>query len=127
MQQHQRRARTITREGNPEGHLCGEVVVFTGALKIPRRQAADLAAAAGCSVQQNVTQKTTLLVVGDQDIFRLSGHGKSIKHRKAEQLINSGRKIRIITETDFRQLIDYTQANVGMQKLIATVPEIARI
>jgi len=34
----------IARDGNPEGPLAGEVVVFTGALSIPRREAEEAAA-----------------------------------------------------------------------------------
>lgn len=94
----------IAREGNPEGALFGEVLVFTGALEIPRREAADLAAAIGCQVAPGVTKKTTLLVVGDQDILKLAGHDKSSKHRKAEDLIKKGVRIRILKESDFKEL-----------------------
>ena len=94
----------VTREGNPDGELCGEVIVFTGALTIPRREAADIAASMGCDVDAGVTKRTTLLVVGDQDVQRLAGHEKSSKHRKAEQLIQAGQPIRILRETDFREL-----------------------
>ena len=50
------------REGNAEGPLFGETIVFTGALGIPRREAADLAANAGCSVAPSVTKNVTMLV-----------------------------------------------------------------
>jgi DNA polymerase-3 subunit epsilon len=99
----------ITREGNPEGPLYGEVVVFTGALSMPRRDAADLAAVAGCEVAASVAKTTTLLVVGDQDVSKLAGHEKSIKHRKAEALISKGQPIRILRETDFRLLVREAQ------------------
>ena len=95
----------IVREGNQDGALYGEVLAFTGALTIPRREAADLAASVGCEVDAGVTKRTTLLVVGDQDIQRLAGHEKSTKHRKAEALIRKGQPIRIVGETDFRELI----------------------
>ena len=95
----------IAREGNPEGALHGEVLVFTGSLAMPRREAADLAASLGCEVAPGVTKRTTLLVVGDQDIRRLAGHEKSSKHRKAEALIAKGVPIRILRETDFRALV----------------------
>jgi DNA polymerase-3 subunit epsilon len=94
----------IIREGNPEGALYREVLVFTGALEIPRREAADLAAAVGCQVASGVTKKTTLLVVGDQDIKRLAGHKKSSKQRRAEELIAKGIAIRILKESDFKEL-----------------------
>jgi DNA polymerase-3 subunit epsilon len=99
-------AASIKRNGNPDGPLYGEVVVFTGALEIPRREAADLAASIGCAVGSGVTKKTTLLVVGDTDVARLAGHKKSSKHRKAEELAEQGLPIRIIRETDFRELVD---------------------
>lgn len=94
----------IKRDGNPEGPLCSEVLVFTGALEIPRREAADMAARIGCHVETGVTKKTTILVVGDQDVKRLAGHEKSSKYRKAEDLISKGQTIRILRETDFREL-----------------------
>lgn len=95
----------IAYDGNPDGALFGEEVVFTGALTIPRREAAAMAAKAGCDVADNVTKSTTLLVVGDQDIMKLAGHEKSTKHRKAEKLVEKGQSIRILRETDFVRLI----------------------
>lgn len=91
----------IRREGDGDGPLVGESIVFTGALQIPRRDAADMAHEAGAAVEPNVTKKTTLLVVGDQDIDKLAGHNKSSKHRKAEKLIESGQSLRILGEADF--------------------------
>lgn len=99
-------AQKVSRKGNPEGSLAGEIVVFTGALSIPRREAADMAANAGCEVSPSVKKSTTLLVVGDQDIRRLAGHDKSSKHRKAEELIGKGKPIRIIGESDFLKIIN---------------------
>lgn len=96
---------SMARDGNPEGSLFGEVVVFTGALAIPRREAADMAAKAGCETTDGVTKHTTLLVVGDQDIRLLNGHEKSNKHRKAEELIAKGIPIRILTESDFVSMV----------------------
>jgi DNA polymerase-3 subunit epsilon len=99
----------VSREGNPEGELSGEILVFTGALEIPRREAADLAASIGCTVAPGVTKKTSMLVVGDQDISRLAGKEKSSKHLKAEQLISKGQKIRVIKESDFKELVNNAQ------------------
>lgn len=95
----------VKRDGNPQGLLYGEVIVFTGALVIPRKEAADFAANIGCKVSPNVTKKTTLLVVGDQDLSKLSGKEKSSKHIKAEELINKGQSIRILKESDFQELV----------------------
>ncbi len=96
----------IRRDGNPEGLLYGEVIVFTGALSIKRGPAADLAANAGCKVEDGVNKQTTLLVVGDEDLKKLAGHDKSNKHRKAEALIQAGQPIRILRETDFKALVE---------------------
>lgn len=95
----------VRRQGAPQGPLAGEVLVFTGSLQIPRSQAADLAASVGCEVGAGVTKKTTMLVVGDIDVQRTLGHEKSSKHRKAEDLIAKGSRLRIIRETDFHELV----------------------
>jgi DNA polymerase-3 subunit epsilon len=95
----------ISQDGNPDGAFYGETLVFTGALQIPRRMAADMAARIGCTVSDGVNKKTTLLVVGDQDVKKLAGHEKSSKQRKAEKLIAEGSQIRILRESDFKELV----------------------
>jgi len=96
---------SVHRVGDPAGHLFGEKVVFTGALVMPRRQAADLAAAAGADVVGSVSSKTTILVVGLQDLRRTDGQAKSSKHRKAEGMIEEGADLSIIGEEDFLTLV----------------------
>jgi DNA polymerase-3 subunit epsilon len=93
------------RDGNPDGELFGEVLVFTGSLSVPRREASDTAALAGCRVDGGVTKHTTLLIVGDQDLRKLAGHEKSSKQVKAEQLICQGQSIRILGESDFMRIV----------------------
>lgn len=95
----------VAKAGDPNGPLAGETIVFTGALLMPRREAAELAARAGCDVAEGVTKRTSLLVVGDQDVRVLAGHEKSSKHRKAEQLIAQGHPLRILGERDFLALV----------------------
>jgi DNA polymerase-3 subunit epsilon len=95
----------LRRDGNPEGVLFGEIAVFTGTLSMPRSEAADVAAAAGCRVDAGVTKETTLLIVGDQDLWKLHGYSKSSKQRKAEQLIAKGQALRILSESDFRLIV----------------------
>jgi DNA polymerase III subunit epsilon len=81
----------ICQEGNPAGAAHGEYIVFTGALQIPRREAAAMAARIGFTVSDNVSSHTSVLVIGDQDISRLRpGETLSTKRRKAEALIASG-------------------------------------
>jgi len=100
-------------EGNPEGPLYGEVLVFTGALTIPREGAAALAARIGCTVANAVTKRTTMLVVGDQDVRKLGGHERSAKHRKAEALILKGQPMRILAEGDFKELVRMADARAS--------------
>lgn len=95
---------SIKQSGNPEGSLYGENIVFTGALSIPRIEAAGYAAKIGCNVLDSVTKKTTILVVGTQDSSKLAGYEKSSKHRKAEGLIENGSSIKILTEKDFIEI-----------------------
>lgn len=95
----------IALEGNAEGELYGQSIVFTGTLSLPRSEAAALAAKIGCSVTPSVTKKTDYLVVGDQDVTKLAGKDKSSKHIKAEQLVLGGHPIRILKESDFMALI----------------------
>lgn len=95
-------AEPIRRAGNVEGSYFGQVAVFTGALSIPRRKAADMASAIGCRVDSGVTKETTLLIVGDQDVTRLAaGATRSSKQMKAVALIGKGQDIRILRESDF--------------------------
>lgn len=94
----------IKLEGNPEGNLYGESIVFTGALSKPRSEAGLLASKMGCNVTNSVTKNTTMLVVGFQDTTKLAGYEKSSKHRKAESLIETGIKIKILSENDFSSI-----------------------
>jgi DNA polymerase-3 subunit epsilon len=96
---------------NQDGPLAGESIVFTGALQMPRQQAQALAAAIGCAPTNSVTKKTTILVVGDQDLTRFGGKDKSSKHVKAEELMESGQDIQIIGESDFLAMIAIDDAD----------------
>lgn len=105
--------RKLSRDGNPEGDLYGEVLVFTGALNLTRVEAANLAASIGCQVAPIVNKKTTILVVGDQDVIKLAGHEKSAKHRRAEQLVAEGHHIRIVNESTFKSLVQTSTNETG--------------
>jgi len=91
--------------GNPDGPLFGETIVFTGELSMSRIEAADLASAAGCRVEEGVTKRTTILVVGDHDARKLNGRAESAKQLKAKRLIGQGQAIRILSKSDFNRVI----------------------
>ena len=93
-------------EGDVSGRLHGETACFTGQLNMTRAEASKAAASVGISVKNGVTKKTTMLVVGDQDLDVLAGHPKSLKHRKAEELIEKGQEIKVLSETEFVKLLN---------------------
>jgi DNA polymerase III subunit epsilon len=93
--------RKHAREGNLDGPLFGEILVFTGQLTLSRSDAVERAAALGCTIADSVTKKTTILVVGDQDLRLTKGQEQSTKYRKAEALRAQGAAIRIVRESDF--------------------------
>ena len=102
----------LRREGNAKGALFGNTLVFTGKLDklgITKEAAADMAAAAGCKVTTSVSKKTTMLVVGTQNKRKLKGRKKSNRHRDAEILIEEGANIRILSQSDFRELMKEAQ------------------
>lgn len=111
---------SVKLEGNPEGALYGEKLVFTGALSLPRNNAAKIAADLGCSVGNTVSKKTSILVVGTQDMNKLSGYEKSSKHRKAEELIQMGASIKILSEKDFIEMCNNENEELS---LLAPKPE----
>jgi len=78
------------RSATAGGALAGETVVITGTLAtLTRDEARDAARAAGATVTDSVSLKTTLLVVGTEAGSKL---------RKAEEL-----GVPIIDETEFRR------------------------
>ena len=100
----EQRVTEIAHEGSVDGPLYGETIVFTGTLSEPRRELIQQATEWGCAYKPNMSKKVTMLVVGTQDERMFRGHGKSRKHRRAEELIRKGHDIRILTEEDFWHL-----------------------
>jgi DNA polymerase-3 subunit epsilon len=109
--EHSSQGTAIQRIGNPEGDLHGEVVVFTGELELCRSTATDLISKAGCNVDDGLTKRTTMLVVGYQDPRKLNGKTKSNTQLKAEKYITKGQKIRILNESDFYEIISSVNSN----------------
>lgn len=85
------------------GYFYGKTIVFTG---IDKDKAAEHASKLGFEVKTGVSKKTNYLVVGVQNFNLLASHDKSLKHRKAEELISKGLDIEIITENDFYNFIN---------------------
>lgn len=91
--------------GNPEGDWFGDVVCFTGELKMPRMEASVIASQVGFNVGNGVTKKTNYLVKGHQDLFKLNGKTINAKEEKALSLIRKGQDIVVISEEDFFYMI----------------------
>lgn len=92
-----------------DNFLYGELVVLTGKLPygISRRTAWDTIASLGGQPQQNITKKTTLIVIGDWDTATLSpGTASSSKYRRAMTLRQAGQDIEIMNGHNFVALVD---------------------
>lgn len=108
-------------DADPDHPLCGQHLVFTGTIGVPRPQAKELAAAHGAATSSRVTGSTTLVVVGDgfaaEDLAAADRAGPSgtglpkgspLNSRKARQALDRrdrGQQIQFLTETQFRQLV----------------------
>jgi tetratricopeptide (TPR) repeat protein len=85
--------------------LAGQLVVFTGKLSsLGRKDACALVARLGGATADDITAKTTMLVVGDEG-FGQALRDKSQKLARAEEMnAQQGSKIQIMREGDFCQL-----------------------
>ena len=84
--------------------LSGQLFVFTGKLSsLGRKDAHALVARLGGSAGDEVTAKTTMLVVGDAGFrsSRVDEGAKSQKLQRAEELNAQGGRIQILTESEF--------------------------
>jgi DNA polymerase-3 subunit epsilon len=87
--------------GNEQGAFFGQSVCFTGRLGLDRMTASQMAAQAGFEVRTGVTKALTVLVVGDQD----AEAAVTTKQRRAMDLVHKGADLRIMTETEFGDLL----------------------
>jgi DNA polymerase-3 subunit epsilon len=97
--------------------LYGQAVTFTGAFTVPKHALWDMCAAVGAEALQNVTRKTTVLVVGDgyngDPSYLVTG-----KAAKALDLKAKGQPIDILTEEQFLELLGLDAAlDVGLDWL----------
>lgn len=98
-------------DADPEHLLYGQVLVFTGALSIRRKDAWEAVAACGSTVEKGVTKRTTMLVVGDG----FTGHDPADfitgKAEKAVKLRARGHRIEVLTEDDLLDLLAETRTS----------------
>lgn len=81
---------------------------FTGKLlSMPRKNAMEIFASYGGIPERGVTQLTNFLVMGEQDLNKVSSpDGKSSKVIKAEKFLKNGQKIELIGEQQFLQMLE---------------------
>ena len=86
--------------------LFGKVCVFTGTLqKYTRKEAAQIVVNFGGLCENRITQKTSLLIMGNNDYCAAIKDGKSTKQKKAEEYKLKGQDIEIIPESVFYDMI----------------------
>ena len=100
-------AKNIKRRKTDVTLFEGEQFVFTGRLEyMTRREAMQYVVDYGGIVSDNLKKNTDYLVMGRQDYTKLVGK-KSSKQRRAEEYIEQGEDINIITEDVFYDMIKY--------------------
>ncbi|OUM41046.1 exonuclease domain-containing protein [Arthrobacter sedimenti] len=111
-------------QADPSNPLHGQIVAFTGDLAtLTREEAMDRIAAAGATPANNVTKKTTMLVVGQEDasrrtVFLTPGSGKE---RKALQYIGAGQTIRAVSECELREWLGLDRPEDSIEETPADV------
>ena len=95
-------------EADPDHPLFGQSICFTGKLdSFTQGEAERIAADFGAKVEDNVTKRTTLVVVGQFDPAHLRAGAKlSNKATKAATLASKGQAIEIVDEVAFLALIN---------------------
>lgn len=93
---------------DPDGHLYGRAVVFTGALmSMTRRFAWEECARVGAVPEASTTKRTNVLVIGDINPASLRpGAELTDKAAKAFALQSKGQDIEVMTEDDFLRCLD---------------------
>lgn len=88
--------------------LYNKSCVFTGTLeRMQRKDAMQAVLDVGGKVENQVTNKTNYLILGNNDYCSSIKDGKSTKQKKAESLLLKGNDIAIIPESVFYDMLDY--------------------
>ncbi len=103
--------------------FAGELVVFTGKLStVGRKEAHALVEQFGGQAAEEVTAKTTILIVGSESGLRdtpdRAETEKTHKLKKAEQLnLRTSARIRILSESEFCKLVGLTAPDTLRQQV----------
>lgn len=86
--------------------LKKEVFVFTGTLSsMTRKQAQAVVSSLKGKHKSTVTQETTLLIIGNQQIDLLNDNQQSKKIIEANRLKSEGKEIQFLNEKEFIRLV----------------------
>lgn len=92
---------------NPDHYFYGLYFCFTGKLeRMTRKEANKAVALVGGIPEKGVTQRTNILVIGEQDWRVVGTDGLSSKMKKAQSLLEKGQDIEIMTENDFIKFLE---------------------
>lgn len=95
-----------TNEFDENHPLFNKNCVFSGVLdKYERKEAMQHVINVGGTCQQGIAKNTDYLILGDNSFCRSIKDGKSAKQKKAEQLIEDGSDIQIISESTFSLIL----------------------
>jgi tetratricopeptide (TPR) repeat protein len=105
-----------TLAGSPP--MQGEVVAFTGTLaSMTHRQASELVEQFGGAAVAHVSRQTTMLVIGEEG-WPLEEDGQpSQKLQQATELQLQGRELRVLSESDWLNLLGLTERRQEIQRL----------
>ena len=111
-----------TTEFDNEHPFFEKYIVFTGALSnLNRADAMQMVVNVGGFIKpNNLTQKTNYLVVGNYDFGHYGEGFKSSKLQKAEQYIQKGLDIEIISENDFFKMVhsEQTKFEITLNQIV---------
>lgn len=94
--------------------LFNQNIVLTGDLQnFTRQEATQAILNVGGIPKSTVSSKTNYLIVGKQDLSVVGSKGMSSKEIKAAKLIESGKPIKIISEDEFVELLQYDTSKIN--------------
>ena len=73
---------------------------------MPRKEAQVKVLEIGGKCSGGINNSTNFLIVGDQDYSRYGEGFKSSKLKKAEKLLNDGKDIELLSESQFLEMIN---------------------
>lgn len=97
---------TVLTDADPSNPFYGKTCVFTGALeRYTRRNAETAVLHLGGKISNAISGKTDYLILGNNDYNPLVKEGRSTKQRKAEELLEKGGDIKILSENVFYDML----------------------